>query len=131
MDSSNSVRDYTWPKQTGSPGFPARKVRPAISVGPQVALPMGRSTTVVELHQTLRRREENEMRKVPVVLVSMLFAVVTAEYASAESTNPKGAGMGEPKAQLDWVPAGKPEWHSGWMNGYARGLDLMLQHPKL
>ena len=30
--------------------------------------------------------------------------------------------------ELDWIPAGKPKWHSGWMNGYARGLELVLNY---
>jgi len=30
------------------------------------------------------------------------------------------------KPQLAWIPAGKPQWHSGWIKGYARGLDLIL-----
>ena len=36
--------------------------------------------------------------------------------------------MSELKPQLDWIPAGKPEWHSGWINGYARGLELVLNY---
>ena len=32
------------------------------------------------------------------------------------------------KPQLNWIPAGKPEWHAGWMNGYVRGLELILRH---
>ena len=36
--------------------------------------------------------------------------------------------MSELKPQLDWIPVGKPEWHSGWINGYARGLDLILNY---
>ena len=34
--------------------------------------------------------------------------------------------MSELRPQLDWIPSGKPEWHTGWMNGYARGMDLVL-----
>lgn len=36
--------------------------------------------------------------------------------------------MSELKPQLDWIPAGKPQWHSGWINGYARGLELVLDY---
>jgi hypothetical protein len=36
--------------------------------------------------------------------------------------------MSELQPQLDWVPAGKPQWHSGWINGYARGLELILSY---
>jgi len=36
--------------------------------------------------------------------------------------------MSELKPQIDWIPTGKPEWHSGWMNGYARGLELVLNY---
>ena len=36
--------------------------------------------------------------------------------------------MSELKPQLDWIPAGKPQWHSGWMTGYARGLELILSY---
>jgi len=36
--------------------------------------------------------------------------------------------MNEKSKQLDWIPTGKPEWHSGWMNGYARGLELVLDY---
>ncbi len=36
--------------------------------------------------------------------------------------------MGVLKPQLEWIPAGKPQWHKGWINGYARGLDLVLGH---
>ena len=36
--------------------------------------------------------------------------------------------MSELTPQLDWLPAGKPEWHSGWINGYARGLELVLDY---
>jgi hypothetical protein len=36
--------------------------------------------------------------------------------------------MGELKPQLDWIPPGKPVWHSGWINGYARGLELVLNY---
>lgn len=36
--------------------------------------------------------------------------------------------MSELKPQLDWIPAGKPQWHSGWINGYARGLELVLSY---
>jgi len=32
------------------------------------------------------------------------------------------------KPQLAWIPAGKPQWHSGWIKGYARGLDLILNY---
>ncbi len=27
---------------------------------------------------------------------------------------------------IDWLPAGKPAWHAGWMNGYVRGIELIL-----
>jgi len=37
-----------------------------------------------------------------------------------------GPSMGELRPQLGWIPSGKPEWHPGWMNGYARGLELIL-----
>ena len=30
--------------------------------------------------------------------------------------------------QLDWVPEGRPAWHEGWINGYARGLQLIADH---
>ena len=36
--------------------------------------------------------------------------------------------MSELRPQLDWIPAGKPQWHSGWINGYARGLELVLNY---
>ena len=29
--------------------------------------------------------------------------------------------------QIDWVLPGKPSWHPGWMNGYVRGIELILQ----
>jgi len=31
-------------------------------------------------------------------------------------------------AQINWVPAGKPSWHQGWMNNYVRGLGLILNY---
>jgi len=36
--------------------------------------------------------------------------------------------MTEINPQLDWLPQGRPTWHAGWINGYARGLDLILDY---
>ena len=47
---------------------------------------------------------------------------------SAEESTTQQMSISELKPQLDWIPTGKPNWHSGWMNGYARGLQLVLNH---
>ena len=50
------------------------------------------------------------------------------DLQSGKSAAAEGVAMTALKPQLDWVPSGKPDWHTGWMNGYARGLDLVLNH---
>jgi hypothetical protein len=31
-------------------------------------------------------------------------------------------------AKLDYVPPTRPEWHQGWINGYARGVQVVVEY---
>lgn len=67
------------------------------------------------------------MGRQTVILLSVLIAVGAGSLLARSQTS-EGSGTDVLKPQLDWIPEGKLEWHTGWMNGYARGLDLVLQH---
>ena len=38
------------------------------------------------------------------------------------------ANLRESAPQIPWVPNGRPDWHEGWINGYARGLQLIANY---
>lgn len=57
---------------------------------------------------------------------TMWVAVLAAMVLTIAGPGGVRAAASDAKPQLDWVPDGKLEWHDGWMNGYARGLDLIL-----
>jgi hypothetical protein len=61
-----------------------------------------------------------------VILLKAVNAGNKGDPGVTDST--KGAEMSELTPQISWIPAGKPKGHTGWINGYARGLELLLKH---
>ncbi len=58
-----------------------------------------------------------------------IATTLCAQFAAGEN-NPlpeKDSKMNEIAPQIAWTPEGKPENYNGWMNGYARGLELILR----
>ena len=53
-----------------------------------------------------------------------LLATALTQVAGTEE--PREEGVKE--KQLEWVPPGKPQWHAGWINGWARGLQVIANH---
>lgn len=56
-------------------------------------------------------------------LLLCCLSILLGQYAQANT----GSMAPDIHPQIDWVPEGKPAWHPGWMNGYVRGLELVLK----
>ena len=43
----------------------------------------------------------------------------------APTATPISTPGSESRKKIDWIPPSRPEWHKGWINGYARGIQLI------